>query len=193
MKLSVAAVLLVLLQQPAAGFVPVQNAFAQRRLSATLRMEADQADVSIPYDAAARLAYEQWRAEFGKGEWPFEAARFKTFKDNYEIVTIANVKAKKKARDEGTVSLSLMSLNEFGDMTQEEFEWLMGMGAQPQQQEYKENDDDPSIEAPPAQPTTTIDMLGKAFEAVELQTEASIALEEASDALAVEEQVRGIE
>jgi Cathepsin propeptide inhibitor domain (I29) len=172
MKLVVAV--LLLWQQSVAAFVPVHNQFARRQLLATLGLGVDKTDVSIPYDAAARLAYDQWRVDFNKGD--FDPVRFKIFKDNYEIVTVANVKAKKKAREEGTVSLSLMSLNEFGDWTQEEY-------FRAQQQ-----DDDPSIGAP--QPTTTSDILGKAVEAVELQTEASNALEEAVDALALEEQVR---
>jgi hypothetical protein len=159
MKLSVAVLLVVLLsQRPVAAFVPNHQSLGQSRrlLSATLGMAVDNkvVDVSIPYDAAARLAYDQWRADFNKGD--FDATRFQIFKDNYEIITVANVKAKKKARDDSTVSLSsyLMSMNEFGDMTQEEYEMLMmGVPLPPPAQPYVEQQyDDPSIGAPPPPP-----------------------------------------
>jgi len=132
--------------------------------------ETDTTDVSIPYDAAARLAYDEWRAQYNKGD--FDPKRYETFKTNYETITVANVAAKKKAREEGsTVSLSLMKLNEFGDLSEEEYNKM------------QENQQQPEF-------TTTGDVLSKAVENAELQSQASSALGEAADALAEEEQVR---
>lgn len=54
-------------------------------------------DVSIPYDAAARLAYDDWRAANNKGG--FAADKYAKFKAKYEEVTCANMAAKKVARD----------------------------------------------------------------------------------------------
>jgi hypothetical protein len=58
-------------------------------------------DVSIPYDAAALLEYEKWRAKFGKGA--FDADKYAKFKVRYEAVTSSNMAAKKVARDTGTL------------------------------------------------------------------------------------------
>lgn len=69
-------------------------------------------DLSIPYDAAARLAYDAWRAEFNKGD--FDASKYETFKTNYETVTVANVSEKKKAQDTGGTAKTY-ALNEDGD------------------------------------------------------------------------------
>ena len=154
------------------GFLPFQlNTRVRDPLSAVAMVgETTEVDVSVPYDSAARLAYDEWRGQYDKGD--FDEQRFEIFKNNYNTVTIANVKAKKKARDDDTVSLSLMSLNEFGDMTAEEYQQLVDG-------------------VPPTSPTrlSTGDVLGTAVKAAELQTQASNALEEASDALAIEEQV----
>lgn len=57
-------------------------------------------DVSIPYDAAARIAYDNWRATNNKGA--FDEAKFQKFRTNYEAICSANMTAKKKARDTGT-------------------------------------------------------------------------------------------
>jgi hypothetical protein len=54
-------------------------------------------DVSIPYDAAARLAYEEWRAEYNKGD--FNEIGYEDFKKKYEAMAIATVVSKKIARD----------------------------------------------------------------------------------------------
>ena len=56
-------------------------------------------DVSIPYDAAARLAYDEWCQSNGKTA---DAAKFVTFEKNYVAVTVANVSAKKAARESGS-------------------------------------------------------------------------------------------
>lgn len=58
-------------------------------------------DVSIPYDAAARLEYDKWRAKYGKGA--FDAEKYAKFKARYEAVTSTNMAAKKVARDTGTL------------------------------------------------------------------------------------------
>jgi hypothetical protein len=63
----------------------------------------------------------------------------------------------------------LLTLNEFGDLSESEYERAM-------------HEDSP--------PSTTGDVLSKALEAAELQLQASNALGEAADALAEEEQVR---
>lgn len=124
-------------------------------------------DISVPYDAAARLAYDEWRTKYGKGA--FDPVRYQAFKANYETITVANVVAKKKARETGTELPALMTLNEFGDCTEDEY-------AAAQMQTQK--------------PTTSTDsVLGKALEAAVSQSEASSALEDAANALAEEEEV----
>ena len=173
MQIFYAALLALLLAEEAVGFLPAMHRpamkFPRQPLSA-IGMAADtDTDVSIPYDAAARLAYDQWRAEYNKGD--FDAARYETFKTNYETITVANVSAKKKAREEGTVSLSLLTLNEFGDMSEDEF--------------LQKQKGSPKLEF-----VSTGDVLGMAVENAELQSMASNALVEAADALAEEEQVR---
>lgn len=61
---------------------------------------ASSSDVSIPYDAAARLAFDEWRAAHKKGD--YVEAKFQKFKISYDAVTSANMAAKKQARDTGT-------------------------------------------------------------------------------------------
>lgn len=68
---------------------------------------AAEGDVSIPYDAAARLAYDEWRIANNKGS--YDDGKFQTFKTKYEQVTVANMLAKKQARDSGD-SPTLQSL-----------------------------------------------------------------------------------
>jgi len=131
---------------------------------------ATEVDIKVPYDAAARLAYDQWRQKYNKGD--FDETRYQVFKSNYEAITVANVVAKKKAREEEAESPALMTLNEFGDWTEEEYKASMG---------------DESTTA--ATPTTTGDVLGKAMDAAQSQSEASNALKDAADALAEDEEV----
>ena len=129
-------------------------------------------DVSIrvPYDAAARLAYDEWRQEFNKGD--FNPERYINFKKNYEAVTVANVTNKKRARDTGMKEPpKIMTLNEYGDYSLEEYEAAMKG----------------SEEAT----TSTGNVLEKAVEAAQSQSEASTALADAASALAEEEEVRG--
>ena len=54
-------------------------------------------DVSVPYDAAARLAYDEWLGRFDKGD--FDPDRYPIFRGNYERVAVQNVTTKKKARE----------------------------------------------------------------------------------------------
>ena len=122
-------------------------------------------DVSVPYDAAARVAYDQWRKQYQKGD--FDDLRFVKFKANYEAVTVANVRAKKIAREK-LEEPTLLSLNEYGDFTEEEYKAALKSGKSP---------------------TTTGAVLSKAVEAVESQSAASTALGDAATALAEEEEV----
>ena len=130
-------------------------------------------DVSVPYDAAARLAYDEWRTKYNKGA--FDEARWPVFKANYEAISVANVVAKAQAREDDTEAPSLLTLNEYGDCTEDEYRKAM---------------EAESAAAPaPAAPTTTGDVLGKALDAAQSQSEASSALKDAADALAEEEEV----
>lgn len=151
----------------ALAFSPSSNGIRGMRLmSMATESSVETDDVSIPYDAAARLAYDEWRAQFSKGD--FDDERYEVFKVNYEAITVANVVAKKVAREEGSEAPALMKLNEYGDCTEEEYKAAM------------------------SPPTTTGDVLGKALEAAESQSEASNALKDAADALAEEEEVCGL-
>jgi len=164
MKITQAALWALLVVPAAWAFVPS----SPMRLSSRTNMAtkaAEATDISIPYDSAARLAYDEWRAKFNKGD--FDAKRYEHFKANYEQITVANVSAKKKARDEGTEATALMTLNEYGDFSEEEYRQMM------------EGDSKMS----------TGDVLGKAMDAAKSQEEASSALEDAANALAEEEEV----
>jgi hypothetical protein len=130
----------------------------------TVDMAVD-SDVSIPYDAAASLEYENWCKQNGKF---VDAARYEIFKENYEAITVMNVAAKKKARDTGDDNPSVLALNEYADCTAEEYEAALSGGEEA---------------------SSTGNVLGKAVEAAESQMAASSALQEAADALAEEEQV----
>lgn len=136
---------------------------AQIALWATQEQQA--VDISVPYDAAARLAYDQWREQYQKGD--FDDTRFAKFKANYEAITVSNVRAKKVAREMGEEP-TLLSLNEYGDYSAEEYATLQKSGKSA---------------------TTTGDVLSKAVEAVESQSAASTALGDAATALAEEEEV----
>ena len=53
-------------------------------------------DLSIPYDAAARLAYDQWRTDNNE---KFNAEAYMAFRKKYEANAIADATSKKLARD----------------------------------------------------------------------------------------------
>jgi hypothetical protein len=124
-------------------------------------------DVSIPYDAAAELAYAEWIKKYNK---PYDAERYEVFKKNYKAITVMNVSYKKKARETGSDEISLLTLNEYADFTEEEYEAAM-------------NGQSSGGES------TTGDILGEAVAAAESQSAASSALQDAANALAEEEEV----
>jgi hypothetical protein len=51
----------------------------------------------LPYDAAARLAYDKWRADYGKGE--VDSAAYGTLKTQYEKLSVTQTTAKKLQRE----------------------------------------------------------------------------------------------
>lgn len=136
------------------------------RQSTSLLSSQTGVDVSIPYDAAAKLAYDEWCQQYGKTP---DSKRYEIFKSNYETITVANVVAKKQARDTDASPPALLTLNEYGDCTAEEYQAAMNAPKQ----------------------TSTGDVLGKALEAAQSQEQASSALEDAANALAQEEEVSG--
>jgi hypothetical protein len=170
-----ALALVALATQNAAAFTPAnfRQVSERRSMSITVATSATDkdVDVSIPYDAAARLEYDQWRATFDKGD--FKDDRYATFKANYEAISVSNVSAKKKAREEGGVVPAMLALNEYGDYTFDEYEKVMGGGSS-----------DGSSE-----PKSTGDVLGKAMKAAESAAAASSALQDAADALSEDEEV----
>jgi hypothetical protein len=176
MKFYQSALLALLVVAPAVAFLaPIHSSSCPvtRRADFSLSSLAASGskttvDLSIPPDDAARLAYDEWRAEFGKGA--FDAKRYKSFEQNYKDVSIANVISKKEAREQGLDSPDLLTLNEFGDYTAEEYE-----------QQNQVNT--------PAPTTSTMSVLGQAMQAAESQMEASSALSDAFDALDEEEMV----
>ena len=141
-------------------------------------VEVGSSDVSIPYDAAARLAYDAWCAQYGKSP---DEGRFANFKANYEALTVANVVAAKDARDDGTDRPKDLTLNEFGDMTEAEFAAAQagGGGEAPTLADFEAAAEE---EAPQKGALETV------MEASAAQSEASTALAEAADALAEEEE-----
>ena len=62
---------------------------------------AKDVDMSIQCNAPARLAYDEWLADNERGGEEIDDSKFKTFEQNYIAVTVANVSAKKAARDAG--------------------------------------------------------------------------------------------
>lgn len=155
------------------GEVPLLG--ASSRLSSSLLAEAAtdtgaSTDVSIPYDSAARLAYADWCTKFGNSP---DDTRYMAFKSNYEQISVANVVAAKEARDSDTARPKDLELNEYGDMTEEEYTAVMGGGGATA-----------PVAASEKGPLETV------MEASVAQSEASVALAEAADALAEEEEVR---
>jgi hypothetical protein len=152
--------LLVQHHRPVSAVVPSSFSSSLRVVPMSMAgNKVDSSDVSIPYDAAARLAYDEWREKFNKGK--FDDKRYPIFKANYEAITVANVVSKAQARLDGEEAPSLLTLNEYGDFTEEEYRKAMEKG----------------------------DVLGTAMDAAQSQEEASSALKDAADALAEEEEV----
>ena len=67
----------------------------------------EKVDVTIPYDAAARLAYDEWRQKNGMMDDDattttsddFDEQCYASFKIKYETMTVANVIAKRMERE----------------------------------------------------------------------------------------------
>jgi len=137
-------------------------------------------DVSIPYDAAARLEYDKWRNDFNKGD--FDDGKYKSFKMNYEEITIANVIETKKARETGSTAKKF-KLNKYADMTPEEYLNLPSDAPKAEPEPEPEPESEVEAETPSA-----LSPLGEALKAAQSQSDASSALDEASDALAEEEE-----
>ena len=150
----------------------------------TVQATADDTDVSIPYDAAARLAYDAWCEKYNKT--PNED-KFDTFKANYETITVANVVAAKEARDNGTDRAKDLELNEYGDFTEAEYMAMQSGGSVEEESEAA-----PTVAELKAQgeEEEKKGALETVMEASAAQSEASSALSEAADALAEEEEVR---
>ncbi len=122
------AALLALASENAYAFTPStlsNQRFAHSKFS--VAAVGGDVDVSIDYDSAAKLAYDQWRSQNGKGD--YDDAKFEAFKANYVALTVANVKAAKKARDEGSELAQKLELNEYADMTVAEFQAMQGGGS----------------------------------------------------------------
>ena len=176
-RILVLPALIALAGHHAQAFTPAafgRTGHAGNSVSRFSMVETD-GDVSIPYDSAARLAYDQWCAKFGKES---NDGKFETFKANYEAISVANVSAAKKARDSGTDRPKDLELNELGDMTEEEYMAMQSGGTAAPEASASES------AAPEKGALETV------MEASAAQSEASNALAEAADALAEEEEVR---
>lgn len=64
-------------------------------------------------------AYSDWRKEYGKGN--FDSIRFQNFKINFIQLISVNYSEKKKASENGDADPILMTLNEYGDYSAQEF------------------------------------------------------------------------
>ena len=77
-------------------------------------------DSATPEDGNILEAYENWRREYNMGD--FQPDRFENFKINYRTLMAANAASLRRARQEGNPEkASLMSLNEYGDCSIEEY------------------------------------------------------------------------
>ena len=61
--------------------------------------EPEPIDVSIPYDAASLLAFDEWKKANEKEEEEYDEETYQKFKSIYETMTVAQVVAKKCKRD----------------------------------------------------------------------------------------------
>jgi hypothetical protein len=85
-----------------AAFAAVQSAGSSSSESAKTKTVAapekvEKIDVSIPYDAAARLAYRELKGLSENAK--YDEAEFQKFKEAYEATTVANVIVKKMERE----------------------------------------------------------------------------------------------
>jgi len=163
------------------AFLQVDRGFARTQYNILRAEEKDQdtaaVDVSIPYDAPARLAYDNWRAQYNKGD--FDLGRYEAFKNNFEGISVANVMASRKEREQSisdgngpaVITKKKLQLNENADMTLEEYEEM-----QAKKKPAASESSDPSSK------------LDGAVQSAMAQSEASMALVEASAALEEEEE-----
>lgn len=85
-----------------AAFAAVQSAGGSSSESVKPKVAAapekiEKIDVSIPYDAAARLAYRELKGLSENAK--YDEAEFQKFKEAYESTTVANVIVKKMERE----------------------------------------------------------------------------------------------
>jgi hypothetical protein len=208
MKFYKSALLALLAVAPSVAFLPPvhQQCSVPRGaavgLAASSENSETKVDISVPYDAAARLAYEGWRKEFKKGD--FDEKRYLIFQKNYVDISIANVMSKKQAREQGVDNPDLLNLNEFGDYTAEEYaQQQSGGGTEakastttvdaevkaPADAEAKAPTMTAGAEAEAEATSTPLDLLSKAMEAAQSQSAASEALGDAYSAMDEEEEV----
>lgn len=84
----------------AAGFVLNKDGMGAQAAESEPEPEpepVEPVDLSIPYDAAARLAYDEWRVTHEREA--YDEAEYQKFKVLYEEKTVADVIAKKKTRE----------------------------------------------------------------------------------------------
>ena len=79
-------------------------------------------------DKWRRKAYDDWRVEFGKGE--FDPARYENFKVNYAAIMDANAAAAAEASAKGESAPDPKKLNEYGDFSMDEYELMLSSQGQ---------------------------------------------------------------
>ena len=79
-----------------AGALVVAAAVLNSNTSGTVKKATRTSPLAIPYDAAARLAYQEWLTE---NEETYSDEGYLVFKELYEARTVAMVTSKKLARD----------------------------------------------------------------------------------------------
>jgi hypothetical protein len=90
--------------------------YTSSRCMSTVQTGSEEEEVTFPYDEdAVRLAYNEWRVTYGKGE--FDPVRFGNFRTNYKTITVSNLKERKQG--------TWMTLNEYGDFSVAEYEALL--------------------------------------------------------------------
>lgn len=137
---------------------PVKNVVGNKLYSTTEDNNSESTvDVSIPYNAAAKLAYEDW-----KKANPSSSGSFEEFEKNFYTASVLNVMGKNMAEDEDEESAGFsVTLNANADRS--------------------------SASPATNGSSSTADIMNSAMESSMKQSEASAALDEAVDALAEEE------
>ena len=76
--------------------------------------------MSVPYNAAARLAYGEWLFKYSKEDAGLE--RYGSFRKRYESIAIINAISKKRAMEDVDIKEpALIELNEYADLDKEEY------------------------------------------------------------------------